>query len=523
MRRLLRWGFYSLVLLVVVVAGMLAWIGGTESGLRFVLALVPGLETGTVQGRLFERVELRQVRYQQNGGVDLKLDAAVFAWHPAELWSRRVHVAELRAGGIEVILPPAAQADTPKEKPQVPEIELPVDLRIDQVQVDKLRIRQGEQEHRIDLVALRNAVGARDKAQVTVEALTVAAPQGELAARDVQWGLRAPHAFGLHVEAGFTHPRTGEIHSAADLRGDLQNLHAVVEGGLLPRETMPQIRLDARIQDPLDDLRWQVQVELGQVDTVNLRDLFGELPPLQGSAQLAAEGDLRQLKTRGAVHVDSAEYGPLSLDLDIAGTHPHWQIHELRLSRDDTPLQLVLRGEADASNPKQPQIDAKLNWADLRWPLRGEQTVAELPTGEFQLAGTPEAYRIHLDSAVQGGKLPPGRWQVRGEGNLQQLHIEQLHADLLDGTLDAHGNVAWQPELQADFELHGAGLRATPYWPEWPQTLSARIDLTGGIREGRFELTTLDLALPESGAQLTGSAGGALDASELEAALAWQE
>ncbi|MEZ5582846.1 MAG: hypothetical protein R3F37_08825 [Candidatus Competibacteraceae bacterium] len=118
--RWLRYGLWTVLVLVVVFGGSIAFLVATETGLLWGLDLAQRVLPGTlsyeqIQGRLIGPLDIRALRYQQDE-LDFRLKHAEFDWQPAKLLSATVYIDHLRVDGIELHLPPPAP-NHPKQNP----------------------------------------------------------------------------------------------------------------------------------------------------------------------------------------------------------------------------------------------------------------------------------------------------------------------------------------------------------------------------------------------------------------------
>jgi translocation and assembly module TamB len=142
----------------------------------------------------------------------------------------------------------------------------------------------------------------------------------------------------------------------------------------------------------------------------------------------------------------------------------------------------------------EPRIALSGHWQALRWPLRGPADYAS-PRGEYRLDGTLDAYTVRLDAPLDVQGAPALQVHLQGQGDRRQLAVETLRIAALDGTLAAHGNVAWAPQFSLGLAIDAAALNPGVAWPAWPGQLAGttQLEVTGAGEQVNVTLSALDL------------------------------
>ncbi|MGA7801242.1 MAG: translocation/assembly module TamB domain-containing protein, partial [Gammaproteobacteria bacterium] len=123
-----------------------------------------------------------------------------------------------------------------------------------------------------------------------------------------------------------------------------------------------------------------------------------------------------------------------------------------------------------------------------------------------------------------GGKdIPAGQWQAQGRGDAQHFTVESLHGDLLKGSLDGSGVLAWKPSLSWNLVLTAKDIDPAGQWPAWPGRVAAHLQTRGRIEpdgpHGDAVLSGLSGTLrgyPLRGGADVQLAGKALDVRQLQ-------
>jgi len=182
--------------------------------------------------------------------------------------------------------------------------------------------------------------------------------------------------------------------------------------------------------------------------------------------------------------------------------------------------------------------DATIQMRDSVWVSGGRAVVG----------GTIDDFSLEFSGRAQAPDLPPADVRLSGTGSTTAVHVDNLDARALGGTLAVTGDLSWWPLVTWDVEIRADALQPAELLPEpdeWPGTVSlagastGRILDTGGVEVevvvdtlygevrgdslgGRFEarLRGEDLELPVAriawGAAQAGASGGAGETLDLE-------
>lgn len=140
-----RWLAWGVAMPVAVLAGSVAWLLGTQSGLDAGLALAQRAAGGALQvegarGRVLGGFEVDALAWR-TPGLEIELRQLVLAWQPGALLERRVQVDELSAA--RVTLARATAADEPVAEPPAPpaSLELPLAIELTRLAVGSFVLR----------------------------------------------------------------------------------------------------------------------------------------------------------------------------------------------------------------------------------------------------------------------------------------------------------------------------------------------------------------------------------------------
>ncbi|MBM2655735.1 translocation/assembly module TamB domain-containing protein [Burkholderia diffusa] len=223
--RIAAWALVTVVLLVVLAAGLVLAAATTERGTRLAwqaaVRVLGGRLAGTLEGgSLATGVRVRGFAWTSPGGAgtEVRIDRLDGRWALTRApW--RLSVDYLRAGTIDVRIAPGPS--TPAATPQ--DLSLPLQLRIDDLRVDHLAIHEGGSTTQLDHLALS---GRSDGRHHELALDGVDTPYGALTARAKLDGVKP---FALTGNATYVGKLANEpVNASANVSGSLEALVADV-------------------------------------------------------------------------------------------------------------------------------------------------------------------------------------------------------------------------------------------------------------------------------------------------------
>lgn len=446
---------YGLVLLIVLVVGALAILLGSRPGVQWLLetgnGFIPGeLVVEHTEGNLLGSLRLRGLSYRDDD-MSVQVGEVVLNWLPAELFSGVFHIQELSVEKLryEKLLETEEEPTTAIE---LPDIELPITLKLDLVQARAVEIVSAPDAApvAIDQVVL---VAGWDATGINLSKLDLAMPELQFQgsgmvmpkgnyplALDLNWQLKAEEF-----------PR---VSGKGSLKGDIKALQLLhqIDGDV-------SAKLTANVQDVLRELGWDAKVQIDRLPQ--------EYLPLEESASfginIEARGDLSQADTQVAFKVQAAK--------DEVAAEAKQLLLKLNANLQFTDQRFKLQGD----------------WQNLQWPLAGAAQVAA-QSGKLAASGVPDGYVFSLQSSVEGDGIPPGDWQIEGKGDLNKLRLDKLLGNILEGTLEAVGDLAWSPSLTWKMDVTATDINPETLDAEWPGKLSAAVSTSGELPDGGLQL-----------------------------------
>ena len=476
MRRALKVALFSLLALVLVLAVGIAVLLGSQSGSRWLLAQVPGLQVQRFDGRLggYWRADL--LLWQQ-GESQVRLEEPVVDWSPSCLWRLTLCVERLQAERIAVDMAPSEPASD--SEPMLPDIDLPLTLQLNQVRIGSLQIDGDEQLQNLQLDAQWTASGLQiDNLRAQREDLSLDL-HGSLQAQG-NWPLDL--AGTLKLPAPQAQPWQVAVQVGGNLRQSVL-LTADSSGyldGRLVAEVQPLLEnLPARAQLRLDDFKPSAELP----DTLRLNDLRldaqGDLASgyqLSGNAELPGEGRAVALTLLGVADAEGA------------------RIDALKLSADEEQY-VQLSGELNWRDGF--SADSHLLWEDFPW--RRLYPLAQEPQVQLRHLTADLSYDDgnYLGNVVAELDGPAGAFSFSSplSGDLQQLYLPDLKLRAGQGQADGRLSLGFAEGIRWDAQIDLSDFNPAYWLAQLPGTLGGPISSQGQLHQGQLSLSaTVDIA-----------------------------
>lgn len=479
-KRILRISGVILLLLVLVIAGGLSWVIGTESGFQQTLALAKKFAPGTLEwdeasGKLAGPLRVRGLHYSQIDGIDASVAALDFDWRPSALLGLELAVEQLQVDDVEVRLAEATdQQETTSAGGALTDISLPVSISLNDIAANNVDIYPAGQDTsiEIDRIAL---TGSAEQSDVQLVELIVIAPQGEL---QLEGTLKTRDDYPMDLtvswqaDIGLSTPLKGEgtmVGSLAQLQIDHQ-----LKGFALAD-------IEATVSNITKLPAWDASIEASIPEPGSLSALLTGTPQVT----LQTSGTPDDFEAQATLTVATTETGPLIIDTDVSGSTEMLNIHSLLAKLSDNGGELSATGQIALATL---QSDISGQWQDLSWPLKGEPQFTSAK-GRFDATGSPDDFKANVSTDVDGGAIPEGQWIVSLVGSATALSNFTVKGQTLDGTITADGSASWESTPDWDVVLGAEGINPGKQWSEFPGSINLIVSSTGQIGEEGPKLT----------------------------------
>ncbi len=465
-----------LLAIVLSVGAVLGLVLGTESGSRWALKQVPGLQVQNFSGRLGGHWQADSVVWQQ-GESRVEVDAPVFEWSLSCLTRMTLCIDTLQTGDVRLRFPPSGEAQSAGPI-TLPDLHLPLVVELGQVNVASVHLDGTEQVRNVQLAAHWTAQGLKidsvhaQRDDIVLDLNGLLKPEGG-------WPLNAQGSVKLPDVSGqplsLTLDIDGELLKTLKLNAQTSGyIDAKLVGELQPlAENLP-----AEIAITSDGFRPDTSLP----DTLQLNRLT-----------LNAKGDLVQGYAILGNASLPAEKGPVALALQGRVDAKGAQITTLDLTAS-AEQRLKLSGKLDWQ--KGLKADAKIDWLDFPWhrlyPVIDEPEVSiHAFTGEVSYTDGK-----YLGNFAGDFKGPAGPFSLQSpfSGDLQQIFLPQVELVAGQGKASGHLNVQFADGIAWDTALDLSAIDPSFWVAELPGSLAGPLRSKGAFKNQQLSVNAdLDL------------------------------
>ncbi|MDH5472754.1 MAG: translocation/assembly module TamB domain-containing protein [Gammaproteobacteria bacterium] len=386
------------IITLVIPAILLTWLVTTESGLRLAYlqakSYLPGtLNIDHLEGNLIGPVTATKINYQQDGIV-ISVDKIILDWRPVALLKSTVDINRLQMTTPVIQLP---ETDTGKQTVILPSLDLPWHIQLNEVVINNPVLIQDRQTYRVNQIQLSAKALS---SQLDIETLNITADTFNF---NLKGGLQlsANYLHHLNIHWQIKLPSSAIINGEGELDGDINTsrLSQHLNGAL-------KASINAEINNPLDQLNWQLAMNIDQFDISKLNSRW---PDLAGELTLTAKGDPASAIVSGSLKGNYVELNR-AIDADF----------KLELSRQDTDIRITTLDlhSGDARFKAHGLLGETLN---LDWSLKVNDLATLYPQAKGQL---------HANGQISGQADTP---KITTSFKGQALALSDISVDLIKG------------------------------------------------------------------------------------------
>lgn len=463
------WGTAA-VLLVAILA--VAWLGGSQGGLRFALNQVRGalgdkLSVGSVEGTLFGGMRLRDVRYHDPDVGDYRLGLIEVAPRSRRLFTGELHLTAVTVHDVDITLGPPGEEPASTEPFKLPVLDAPLAMRIDALLVRGIDVRQ----HDGTPVVAINSVDGRARwigAQLDIEQLDLQLPEGSVGVvADIDtaadWAGDADLAFNVQLA-----DQPAPLAGTARVSGPQDKPVVHVS---LAQPSPATLDLDWPGALPS---RWRLRAH---ADAFALDGVVAEPPISRLAFDLDGEGDLESAALSGQIALDG--YGLVLDGLSVQRTDAGLRIERLAVAEAAGPGRVDASGELDlAGDVPVGRLDAR--WQDINPPLEApfDQLAA---SGHIEANGTLDALQARV-AAKAMVNAQPVELTLEAAGDPQgELRIAPLTLVTGNGQLDADGRVTLAPAITWQARVQTRRFNPGLLLPDWSGNIDMDAETSGRL------------------------------------------
>ncbi|MFT3755588.1 MAG: translocation/assembly module TamB domain-containing protein [Pseudoxanthomonas sp.] len=461
------------VLALVAVYWLLQTVAGRDVLLAQVVARLPAGSSFTwesIEGPLAGPLTLNGVEFHYDQ-IHFTAERVYLDPDIRPLLGKRLRLDALQLRNATLDLP---KSDEPFKLPTwpdvLPQIELPLAIQADDLQVDGFRLSQQGQPL-IDITQARGGIDIGD-GYAKVEKLRLESDLGRFTANGEYRPARG-YRTDLVATAVFPAPR-GRTPARLGLvaKGNASNMVLAIAG------TAPApVRITASVKGRRSP-DWQFRGNTEALD-LGLFGVAGDNAPL--AFDLQADGHQGTAKLQGRIEQGElvAEIEPSQVSID---DNKLLTVEPLALRLLDG--RAVLRGTADFADETDPKFNFAINARQLQWGGDPANNNAGRIIGDADLgvAGRLKAWAAIGKASLQRDEQEAAvDFDARGDDARATLH--KLAVAMPGGKLDVTGDVGWAPKL--DWNVNGTldGFDPGYFLPDWSGNLSGRFASTGAARD----------------------------------------
>lgn len=423
--------------LLLAVVGLLIALG-SDSGTRWVLSQIPGLEVQSGRGSLFGRWQAEHLRWR-GYGVSADLVSPLVDWSPSCLLSLTVCLDELSVAQTDVVIQPSPD-ETDDSPFSLPSILLPVDIDIRHVALGPLTVNQS-------LIWSQAGISAGGVGSTwQIQQLSY---QREALAVNVSGWLetRGDWPLALDVSGQLPPPYGDDWQLALSLSGNAANLR--VQGS---SEGYLQADFEGRVE-PFED-HLPAELMLRAREFLALDTLPETL--MVTAVELSLKGSLAngyRSRAQGRFAGTEGDIG-----VSVAGILTGTGADDLRLSLTSpdtaaTPGQVTVTGDMSWQDGLVATADILLDafpWYQFVPGMSPPPVVVEAMQGHIRYDNGQ--YQADLNTRVNG---PQGPAELAGQlnGDLQALTLEELLVTTGAGTASGTGELQFAGPLAWNLDL----------------------------------------------------------------------
>ncbi len=395
-RKALKFLLWLLVLLILIVAGVITYATASNSGLRQTLELgkkfAPGkLDWVSADGSWTSPLSLKEVNYQQENGLSLRLSSLEMRWLPGELLSRKFLIQKLHMDGIEIKLP-APDNNTNTESTQavsLPQVQLPLDIEIEDLSVGKINVYPHGADNPIviDNVHLVSNAGENG---LQISRFDVSTPEANVAVKG-KLQMTQNYPLDMQLDWDYKHKQFGQFSGKGTLIGDLDKLAVkhLIKGAV-------NLELDSTVQSLLDNPGWDARLTAKAVSLDKISDALNNTPL---DVSLNSRGNLDHFELDADLISDLAQTGPLNVTLSAQGDTQKLHIDHTLIQLLSRPGKIHFNGDIDIAKQS---LDVKGDWQQLSWPIVSKPYLVETPQGSFNFQGSAKEFTANLNANLSG-------------------------------------------------------------------------------------------------------------------------
>jgi translocation and assembly module TamB len=529
------------LLLLILVSAAAIWLLASRSGASWLWnqledAAAGSLNTSRVEGDLASGVVIHGLQYYSQD-VELTIGRVEIQARPG-VWPLSIQVQKMLLQDVGIISrSSASQVHNESFNLDIGSIiepiKLPLPLEAHHIELNHILFQKNDESPIVFADSMRFQL--RLDEQMEIEQLVFSSAIVEATAQ-AKLGLESPFELAVSLDGQYEMENIPDEQALSlplslKVSGDLERLEFQLDSSHMGLE------VGGKLLKPFTGLEWDISGSLQELPQV--MDMAGQEIALSGLG-LASQGSTRKWSvelttgldivnqqtvtlavsatgSESGIQINHSTVNGAGIDLGISGkldwspevnADLHAIINQLDLSPwlQDWPAAGHLQGELDidwsAAGLKIPtgrvsvsgtgfeanisanidlpkdQVNARLDWRHLSWPLNSATPVFNSPSGQLNINGNVDLWAAEGSLELQLGQYPQGRFQLKGNGDRTSSRIELLDGDILGGSLSGMADADWGNGIKWSVDFLAKGVDPEPLIPGWP----GQLDIDFGIK-----------------------------------------
>ena len=475
--KIVSWVLLAMLALLLVTVLAISLVLGTNAGSRWTLSKVPGLQVEQFSGRLGGRWQADRLVWEQDGRR-VEVASPRMNWSPSCLLRKTLCIEELVTGDIDLQFPPAAEEETTSEPFNLPDLDLPLDLRVERVDIGAINLNDVQQMQGANLRADWDEQGLVIRALEIRREDVVLELAGRLLTK-ADWPLalsgsaairspnELPWAVMFEVDGELREHLMVDVQSQGYLKANLSGWVRLLEPEL-PANLLLAVERFKAIPELPDALRLEA-LEL------TVKGDMEQGYRLVGDGSLQGEGGAVAIALNALVDVAHAEIETFTL---TAGEQQHI----------DLDGQVNWQDGLDA--------EAQLAWRNFPWRRLYpdiEEPPVTLRTLDAQIQYDDGDYLGNFNAALTG---PSGDFTLHSpvSGNLEVVHLPQLQLQAGQGRAEGNLSIGFADGVDWTTRLELSEFDPSYWVAELPGKIGGVLSSSGALRDENLQAeAALDL------------------------------
>ena len=454
-----RWRYVVIALLALITTlyFLLYWLFTSQDGLQWIYQRLhqwmPALSIERVEGHLNQQIILHNIKWHNASNTQtLSIKTFKLKWQARDLLRGTLKIENIFSDGIHWKNTQSSTVNA--NQPINLNLDLPIKLQIDHIELQQLALQDDNEEptyiHQIILDTQRI-----NSNEVAINSLLLENKPYTLSAH----GTLQYNPLNMQLKLALREQQTTLLNS------DIQIQKVDQQYQLLATLLDPlNGNIQASMMQENNKLHWKL---LANVNSKHYRLPDDTLIGLK--ANISAQGNQSRIDAKGHLTLNT---------IDIA-------------ERPNQQLEFTFLGQKQA---KQWHGTLESHWHYLAWPLTPFPDYTS-QDGQLTLSGNLANYHLQLNTKIGGYLLPDGEWKIQAEGSKKNVHITELTAKTLEGTVSGTAKFAWQPTFSGIVQLTGKHINPAKHWYAWPGNIS--FQLTSQWQQKKSGLQ-IDLDIPQA-------------------------